>query len=91
MEWRRGSSGGVPALQVWSPEFKLQSHYKKKKKKVVCMCTFISWSQRLSLPNPGHISPIVHSSQLESENGYQANLIYLYPQEKVHSNVTNPT
>jgi hypothetical protein len=32
MNWRCGSSGRVPALQVQSPECKLQSHSKKKKK-----------------------------------------------------------
>jgi hypothetical protein len=31
MDWRRGSRGGVPAQQVQSPEFKTQSHQKKKK------------------------------------------------------------
>jgi hypothetical protein len=30
MEWRRGLSGRVPNLQAQSPEFKLQSHQKKK-------------------------------------------------------------
>jgi hypothetical protein len=25
MDWKYGSSGRVPGLQVWSPEFKLQS------------------------------------------------------------------
>jgi hypothetical protein len=29
MDWRCGSSGGVPALQAQSPEFKLQSHQEK--------------------------------------------------------------
>jgi hypothetical protein len=32
MDWRCGSSHRVPALQVQSPEFKPQSHQKKKKK-----------------------------------------------------------
>jgi hypothetical protein len=32
-EWRRGSCGRAPALQVWNPEFKPQSCQKKKKKK----------------------------------------------------------
>jgi hypothetical protein len=30
MDWRSDSRGGAPALQVQSPEFKLQSHTKKK-------------------------------------------------------------
>jgi hypothetical protein len=30
IDWRYGSSSRVPALQVWSPEFTLQSHQKKK-------------------------------------------------------------
>jgi hypothetical protein len=34
MEWRYGSSGRVPVLQAQSPEFKPQSH--KKKKKIIC-------------------------------------------------------
>jgi hypothetical protein len=29
MDWRHGSSGRVPALQVQSPKFKPQSHEKK--------------------------------------------------------------
>jgi hypothetical protein len=32
MDWRRGSRGRDPTLQAGSPEFKLQSHQKKKKK-----------------------------------------------------------
>jgi hypothetical protein len=31
MDWRRGSRGRDPTLQAGSPEFKLQSHQKKKK------------------------------------------------------------
>jgi hypothetical protein len=31
MDWSYGSRGKVPALQVQSPEFKLQFHQKKKK------------------------------------------------------------
>jgi hypothetical protein len=31
MAWRWGSSGKTPALQAQSPEFKPQSHQKKKK------------------------------------------------------------
>jgi hypothetical protein len=31
MDWRCGSSGGAPALQVQSPEFKPQCHKKNKK------------------------------------------------------------
>jgi hypothetical protein len=31
MDWRCGSYGRVAVLQVQSPEFKLQSHQKKKK------------------------------------------------------------
>jgi hypothetical protein len=44
MNWRCGSSGGAPSLQVQSPEFKPQSHVKKEKKKkkrdseVQCPC-----------------------------------------------------
>jgi hypothetical protein len=34
MNWRHGSSGTVPALQVQCPEFAPQSHKKKKKKKM---------------------------------------------------------
>jgi hypothetical protein len=30
MDWRCGSSSRAPALQMWSPEFKSQSHRKKK-------------------------------------------------------------
>jgi hypothetical protein len=30
MDWRFGSSSRVPTLQVWSPEFKWQSHQNKK-------------------------------------------------------------
>jgi hypothetical protein len=29
INWRYGSSSRTPALQVWSPEFKPQSHPKK--------------------------------------------------------------
>jgi hypothetical protein len=32
MDWRYGSSNRVPALQAQSPEFKPQTHQKKKKK-----------------------------------------------------------
>jgi hypothetical protein len=34
MDWRCGSSSRVPALQVWSPEFKLQFHNQKKVSKI---------------------------------------------------------
>jgi hypothetical protein len=37
MDWRCGSSGGMPALEVQSPEFKPQSH-QKKKKFFFCLC-----------------------------------------------------
>jgi hypothetical protein len=30
VDWRCGSSGRTPALQVWSPEFKTKSYWKKK-------------------------------------------------------------
>jgi hypothetical protein len=33
MDWKCGSSGKMAALQARSPEFKLQSHQKKKKKR----------------------------------------------------------
>jgi hypothetical protein len=32
MNWKCGSSSRVPALQVQNPEFKPQSHQKKRKK-----------------------------------------------------------
>jgi hypothetical protein len=32
MDWRCSKANGMPALQMWSSEFKLQSHQKKKKK-----------------------------------------------------------
>jgi hypothetical protein len=35
MNWRCGSSNRVPALQVQSPDFKPQSHQKKKKKELL--------------------------------------------------------
>jgi hypothetical protein len=34
VDWKCGSSGKAPVLQAQSPEFKPQSHKKKKKKKV---------------------------------------------------------
>jgi hypothetical protein len=37
MEWRFGSGSKAPALQLGSPEFKPESH-KKKKKKVEYKC-----------------------------------------------------
>jgi hypothetical protein len=36
MDWRCGSSSRVPALQVQSPEFKLQYHENKTKKGFIC-------------------------------------------------------
>jgi hypothetical protein len=33
MDWRCGTSGRAPALQMGSPEFKLQSHQTKRKRK----------------------------------------------------------
>jgi hypothetical protein len=36
MDWRCGSS--APALQAWSPEFKPQSHQKKKSSQVLVAC-----------------------------------------------------
>jgi hypothetical protein len=32
-DWRSGSSGRMPALQIWSPEFNIPSPTKKKEKK----------------------------------------------------------
>jgi hypothetical protein len=40
MDWRCGSSGRGPVLQVQSPELKPQSHQKKKKKAKVSKSVF---------------------------------------------------
>jgi hypothetical protein len=44
MEWRSGSSGRGPVLQVQSPEFKPESHKKKKKLslRTLIKCMYLS-------------------------------------------------
>jgi hypothetical protein len=52
MCWRCGSSGRVPTLQTQSPDFKPQSHQKKKEIKVL-IPIFLNSSRKLKgiLPN----------------------------------------
>jgi hypothetical protein len=56
LDWRCGTA---PALQIWSPEFKLQSH--KKKKKATSSGVDPGQNSRTDVP---HLSLVIGTSQI---------------------------
>jgi hypothetical protein len=59
MGWRLDSCRGVPPLQAWSPEFKLQFQQKKKERKCGIYYNGILFSVKKAKPRAGGMAQVV--------------------------------